>query len=181
MDPREKETYAIVCLLLKFQSWIGGQAMTVRGDHTAIVKWYKDDVCTISGPLERRGRWHEVLSRFNLLIEYTPRPDNHVGDALSGRAYPAGTAQDTNFDRGDADLAGWQEEDRKEREYMRPRLQDQYPQVYAAVHAVNGWNASEVESKLQLIRKHMQFLATDDQGREFQSSEKLFVHTPQTV
>ena len=48
-------------------------------------------------------------------------------------------------------------------------------------HAVNGWNASEVESKLRLIRKHAQFWATDDQGREFQSSEELFLHTLQTV
>ena len=95
--PREKETYAIVSCLLKFQSWIGGQEITVKPDHSAIVKWYKEDFCTISGPLGRLGRWHEFLSRFNLLIECTPRPENHLGDALSRWAYPAGTAQDTNF------------------------------------------------------------------------------------
>ena len=38
-----------------------------------------------------------------------------------------------------------------------------------------------MESKLRLIRKHMQFWATDDQGRAFQSSEELFLHTLQTV
>ena len=114
--PREKETYAIVSCLLKFQSWIGGQEITVKTDHSAIVKWYKEDLCTLSGPLGRRGRWHEFLSRFNLLIEYTPGPENHVEDALSRWAYPAGTAQDTNFHGGDADLAGWQKEERKKRE-----------------------------------------------------------------
>ena len=36
--PREKETYAIVTCLLKFQSWIGGQEVTVQTDHSAIVK-----------------------------------------------------------------------------------------------------------------------------------------------
>ena len=136
--PREKETYAIVLCVLKFQSWMGGQEITVKTDHSAIVEWYREDLCTISGPLGRRGRGHEFLSRFNLLIEYTPGPDNHVRDALSRWAYRAGTAQDTNFDRGDADLAGWQEEERKERKYIRQKLQDQYPQAYAAVHAVNG-------------------------------------------
>ena len=88
--PREKETYAIVSCLLKIQSWIRGQEITVQTDHSAIVKWYKEDLCTISGPLGRRGRWHEFLSRFNLMIEYTPGPEHHVGDALSRWAYREG-------------------------------------------------------------------------------------------
>ena len=66
--PREKETYTIVSCLLKFQSWIGGQEITVKTDHSAIAKWYKEDLCTIPGPLGRRGRWHEFLSRFNLFF-----------------------------------------------------------------------------------------------------------------
>ena len=60
--PREKETYAVVARLLKFQSWIGSQEVLVQTDHSSIVKWYKEDLCTISGPLRRRGRWHEFLS-----------------------------------------------------------------------------------------------------------------------
>ena len=142
--------------------------------HSAIVKCYKEDLCTISGPLERRERCHELFSRFHLFIEYTPGTDNHVGDALLRWSYPAGTAHDTNFHGAVADLAALQEEGRKGREYIRQNLQDQYPQAYAAVHAVNCSNAFEVKSKLQLIRKHMQFWATYDPGRELQSSGDFF-------
>ena len=35
---REKETYAVVCSLLKFQSWIGHQEVLVRTDHSSIVQ-----------------------------------------------------------------------------------------------------------------------------------------------
>ena len=104
--PREKETYAIGSCLLKFQIWIGGQEIMVQTDHSAIVKWHKEDLCTISGLLGRGRRWHELLSRFSLMIEYTPGPENHVGDALSRWADPAGTAQDTNFHGSDQDLVG---------------------------------------------------------------------------
>ena len=132
--PREKETYAIVRCLLKFQSWIGSQEVTVQTDHSAIVKWYKEGLCTISGPVGRRGRWHEFLSRFNLFIEYRPGEDNEGADALSRWAYPAGEAQDTNFHGGDADLLGWTEAERAERDSVRSALQDKYPDDFAAVH-----------------------------------------------
>ena len=105
--PREKETYAIVTCLLKFQSWIGGLEVTVQTDHSAIVKWYKEELTTISGPLGRRGCWHEFLSRFNLFIQYRPGKDNEAADALSRWAYPAGEAQHTNFHGSDCDLEGW--------------------------------------------------------------------------
>ena len=59
--PREKETYAVVACLLKFQAWVGTQEVLVQTDHSSIVKWYKEDLCTISGQLGRRGRWHEFL------------------------------------------------------------------------------------------------------------------------
>ena len=71
--PREKETYAVVCCLLKFQAWIGGAEVMVKTDHGSSLQWYKEDLCTISGPLGIRGRWHGFLSRFNLTIEYHPR------------------------------------------------------------------------------------------------------------
>ena len=34
---REKETYAVVCCLLKFQCWIGNQEAVIETDHTGIV------------------------------------------------------------------------------------------------------------------------------------------------
>ena len=133
--PREKETYAIVSCLLKFQSWIGGQEVTVQTDHSAIVKWYKEDLCTILGPLGRQDLWHEFLSRFNLMIEYTPGPENHVGDALSRWAYRAGTAQDTNCHGSDQDLVGWEEDQKKERDRIRDELKNTYPEAFTAINA----------------------------------------------
>ena len=66
---RGKETYALVCCPLKFGSWFGFNEVVVRTDQKGIVQWYGEDLCTNSGPLGRRGRWHEFLRRFNLLIE----------------------------------------------------------------------------------------------------------------
>ena len=53
--PREKETYTVVYCLLKFQAWIGGAEVMVKTDHGSILQWYKEDLCTISGPLGRRA------------------------------------------------------------------------------------------------------------------------------
>ena len=35
----EKETYTVVCCMLKFQSWIGNQEVVVQTDHSIIVQW----------------------------------------------------------------------------------------------------------------------------------------------
>ena len=95
--PREKETYALVCCIMKFQSWIGLSEVMVKTDHSSIVQWYNEDFCTISRPLGRRGWWHEFLSRFNIVIEYNPRVNNEDAETLSRWAYPAGAAQDNNY------------------------------------------------------------------------------------
>ena len=65
---REKETFALVCCLLQFQSWIWGNEIEVHTDHSSILQWHKEDLCTISGPFGRRGKRHELLSRFNLTM-----------------------------------------------------------------------------------------------------------------
>ena len=51
-------------------------------DHSSIVKWYNEDLCTISGLLGRQMRWHEFLSRFNLTMEYRLGDENDGADAL---------------------------------------------------------------------------------------------------
>ena len=56
---RQQETYALVSCLLKFKSWIGGRKVTLYTDHKSLESWYKEDLCTLSGPLGRRGRWHK--------------------------------------------------------------------------------------------------------------------------
>ena len=48
----------------------------------------------------RRGRWHEFLSQFNIVVVYVPGKDHHVSDALSRWAYPAGLEQDISFHEG---------------------------------------------------------------------------------
>ena len=52
---REKETYALVWCLLKFQSWNAFREVVVTTDHKSIVQWYKEDLCTISGPFGTTG------------------------------------------------------------------------------------------------------------------------------
>ena len=47
---RKQETYALVSCLLKFESWIGGRKVTVYTDQKSLESWYKEDVCTLSGP-----------------------------------------------------------------------------------------------------------------------------------
>ena len=60
---REQETYALVSCLLQFKTWIGGQKVTVYTDYKTLESRYKEDLCTLSGPLGRPGRWHEFASR----------------------------------------------------------------------------------------------------------------------
>jgi hypothetical protein len=88
-SPREKETYAIVEALRKWAGSIGCQPVVVLTDHQALQSWYQEKVDTPSGPAGRRGRWHELLSKFDLEVHYIPGSQNTVADALSRWAYPA--------------------------------------------------------------------------------------------
>ena len=89
---REKETYAVILALQKWASWIGLQPVLILTDHKAIEQWATEVLDTPSGPAGRRGRWHEMLSKFNLEVAYVPGKDNVVADALSRWAYPASQA-----------------------------------------------------------------------------------------
>ena len=66
-------------------------------DHQSLESWYKEDLCTLSGPLGRRCRWHEFLSWDHIEGVYKPSKDNTVADGLSRWAYPARLADNTNF------------------------------------------------------------------------------------
>ena len=102
--PREQETYAIIAALLKWESWIGLQPVLVLTDHKSLESWAKEVLDTPSGPLGRRSRWHQILSKFDLSVGYIPGKENMIADILSRWAYPAsqamrdiskhGTAQD---------------------------------------------------------------------------------------
>jgi hypothetical protein len=103
--PREQETYAIILALQKWESWIGLQPILVLTDHKALESWAKEVLDTPSGPIGRRARWHQILSKFDLSVGYIPGRENTIADLLSRWAYPAsqalkdvsrhGSAQDT--------------------------------------------------------------------------------------
>ena len=81
--PREKETYAIITALLKWASWINYQPLLILTDHKSLESWHKELLDTPSGPAGRRYRWHELLFRFDVHVEYVPGRENVVADALS--------------------------------------------------------------------------------------------------
>lgn len=41
---REKETYAIVCILKKFRPWVAGTTVLIKSDHKSLESWYKEDL-----------------------------------------------------------------------------------------------------------------------------------------
>ena len=63
--------------------------MEVRTDHPSLESWATEDLETLGGPSWRQARWHELFSKFDLHVLYTPGPVNTVGDFLSRWAYPA--------------------------------------------------------------------------------------------
>jgi len=112
--PREQETYAIIMALQKWQSWIGLQPILVLTDHQALESWAREVLDTPSGPIGRRARWHQILSRFDITVGYVPGRENCIADVLSRWAYPASQAF------GDVSKHG-SEKDREEVEKIMER------------------------------------------------------------
>ena len=90
--PRELETYAIILALQKWESWIGLQPILVLTDQKALESWAKEVLDPPSGPIGRRLRWHQILSKHDLSVGYIPGSENTVCDILSRWAYPASIA-----------------------------------------------------------------------------------------
>jgi hypothetical protein len=91
--------------LLRWESWIGGQPVTVLTDHQALTHWHDELWNSPAGPAGRRGRWHEIFSRFDLTVEYQPGAAAKVPDALSRWAYPAGQSAECSKHGSMADKA----------------------------------------------------------------------------
>jgi len=85
--------YAIVKCLHTWSGIIDFQPIVVQTDHRALEHWVTEHVDTPSGPRGRRGCWHEILSQFDLPIEYFPGKDSFVADAMPGYAYSATSAK----------------------------------------------------------------------------------------
>ena len=105
-SPREKECYAIVAALLKWHGWVGNKRVEVRTDPRSLENWATEDLKTVGGPSPRQARWHELFSKFDLHVVYTPGPVNPVGDFLSRWAYPANPALGDVSIHGTAQAAG---------------------------------------------------------------------------
>ena len=92
--------------LLKWHSWVGNKQVQVRTDHRSLENGATEDLKTVGGPPPRQVRWHELFSKFDLHVVYTPGPVNPVGDFLSRWAYPANPALGDVSKHGTAQAAG---------------------------------------------------------------------------
>jgi hypothetical protein len=115
--PREQETYAILLALMKWETWIRLQPVLALTNHKTIESWQRKLLDVPRGPVGRRGRWHEYLSKYDINVEYIPGKDNAVADCLSRWAYPASEAQrDTSMHGSARDEEEMEENIRQERE-----------------------------------------------------------------
>ena len=91
-SPRDKECYAIVSALHKWSDWIGLNQVDVKTDHQSLQSWSRELMDKASGPSGRKGRWHELLSKFDVSVTYVPGKQKSIPDAPSRWAYPESKA-----------------------------------------------------------------------------------------
>ena len=109
---RDKETYAIVATPHKFHAWLQQSALFLKSawvatDHRSLEYMTKEDFVTVSGPVGRRGRWHQLLSQFLVDVVYAPRQNQEIPDTLSRWSYPAYLySPETNIHGTEEDAAG---------------------------------------------------------------------------
>ena len=89
--------YGIGMALTKWASWIGAQRITLLTDHQSLQGWTKENVETPNGPSGRRGRIHQLLSRYNLDVMYVKGADHVGADALSRWSYTAATSEEVSI------------------------------------------------------------------------------------
>ena len=130
--PRERETYAIVLALMKWETWICVQPVLVLTDHQALEHWAREVLDAPSGPVGRRSRWHQFFSRFDLSVGYVPGKNNTVADVLSRFAYPASEAYRDISKHGSV-----QDEDEMEGLILRERMEERGC-MYISAHKESG-------------------------------------------
>ena len=91
---RDKETYAMVATLHKFHAWLQqsrplSKSAWVATDHHSLEYMTKEDLVMMSGPVGRRGPWHQRLLQFLLDVVYLPGQNQEIADTLSRWFYPA--------------------------------------------------------------------------------------------
>jgi hypothetical protein len=77
-----RELLAIVVFLKKYKHYVGGSRVKVRTDHGSL-RW----LFSFKNPEGQLARWLEVLSRFDLDIEYRPGKKHQNADGLSRRPW----------------------------------------------------------------------------------------------
>ena len=92
--------------LLKWHGWVANKQVEVRKDRRSLENWATEDLKAVKGPSPRQARWHELFSKFDFQVVYTPGPFNPVGDFLSRWAYPANLALGDVSINGTAQAAG---------------------------------------------------------------------------
>lgn len=74
---------------MKWPGTINFQPVTIWTDHQALHHWVIEHVETPSGPRRRRARLNQVLSQYNLTIQYVPAANNQLAEEILRWAYPA--------------------------------------------------------------------------------------------
>ena len=120
-SPREQETYAIICALKKYQSWVGTNRVQFLTDHRSPEYRATEHIDTVSGPAGRRARPHKFSSLFDLHVSYLPETHNTVADSLSRWAWPTSEGLQSTSIRGtEQDGHVVIEWDQVEKNLMRP-------------------------------------------------------------
>ena len=126
---RDKETYAIVATLHKFHAWLQQSRLFLKSawvatDHRSLEYMTKEDSVTVSGPVGRRGRWHQFLSQFLLDVVYVPGQNQEIPDTLSRWSYPAYLySPETNIHGTEEDAEGVAADQREQRAHADQLLE----------------------------------------------------------
>ena len=92
----------------------------VLSDHKSLEHWCSEALDVPSGPVGRRARWHDWLSRFDIQVGYVAGKQNTIADILSRWTYPANSAkQDVTLHGSEEDHATMLKTIREERELER--------------------------------------------------------------
>ena len=78
MERRDKEAYAVVSALDKWESWVGTNPLTVLTNHQALRHLVSEVLTCGFGLSGRQARWHQKLSRFSATVVWISAVENGV-------------------------------------------------------------------------------------------------------
>ena len=104
------------------------QPVLVLTDHKAQESWAKEVLGTPSGPVGRRARWHQILSKYDIQVGYIPGKENEICDILSRWAYPASEAL------RDISIHGSKEDDAEMEEIIRKEIEEERASILYLRH-----------------------------------------------